>query len=90
MGLVAPPHVGSSQTRDGTYVPCIGRWILNHWTTREVQHWLYLNKGFTAEDKSRRKNENHLEIVSCVKVEYENIGLFHRNTTVILHIGLNN
>ena len=22
--------------RDGTHVPCIGRWILNHWTTREA------------------------------------------------------
>ena len=28
---------GSSQTRDWTHVPCISRWILNHWTTREVQ-----------------------------------------------------
>ena len=26
----------SSLTRDTTRVPCIGRWILNHWTTREV------------------------------------------------------
>ena len=26
----------SSLTRDGTYVPCIGRQILNHWITREV------------------------------------------------------
>ena len=26
----------SSLTRDWTHVPCIGRWILNHWTTREV------------------------------------------------------
>ena len=26
----------SSPTRDGTLVPCIGRWILNHWTTSEV------------------------------------------------------
>ena len=25
-----------SLTRDGTCVPCIGRRILNHWTTREV------------------------------------------------------
>ena len=24
----------SSQTRNWTHVPCIGRWILNHWTTR--------------------------------------------------------
>ena len=22
----------------GTHVACIGRWILNHWTTRKVQH----------------------------------------------------
>ena len=46
MGLVALWLVGSSQTRDWTCVPCIARWILffffarwilNHWTTREVQ-----------------------------------------------------
>ena len=35
-GLVAPMHVESSQTRDGTHVPCIGRQILNHCATREV------------------------------------------------------
>ena len=35
-GLVNPRHVGSSQTRGRTHVPCIGRRILNHWTTREV------------------------------------------------------
>ena len=27
----------SSLTRARTHIPCIGRWILNHWTTREVQ-----------------------------------------------------
>ena len=35
-GLADPWHVASSQTRDRTHVPCTGRWILNHWTTREV------------------------------------------------------
>ena len=35
-GLVAPRHVGSSQTRDRTCVPCIGRRFLNHCATREV------------------------------------------------------
>ena len=35
-GLVAPRHVGSSQTRARTRVPCIGRWILNHCATREA------------------------------------------------------
>ena len=49
VGLVAPRHVGSSPTTARTGVPCIARWILNHWTTREVplrsssdQEWLPL------------------------------------------------
>ena len=25
-----------SPTRDQTYIPCIGRWSLNHWTSRDV------------------------------------------------------
>ena len=36
MGFLALRHVGSSQTRDRTCVPSIGRRIPNHWTTREV------------------------------------------------------
>ena len=36
MGVVALWHVGSSWTRDQSLVPCIGRWILNLWATREV------------------------------------------------------
>ena len=35
-GLGALQHVESSQTGDQTCVPCIGRWSLNRWTTREV------------------------------------------------------
>ena len=35
-GLDAPWHVGSSWTRDWNLIPCIGRQILNHWTTWEV------------------------------------------------------
>ena len=35
-GLVAPRHVGSSQTRARTRVPCIGRQIRNHRATREA------------------------------------------------------
>ncbi|KAJ8796035.1 hypothetical protein J1605_002797 [Eschrichtius robustus] len=37
-GLVAPWHVGSSQTRARTHVPCIGRQTLNHHATREVPY----------------------------------------------------
>ena len=35
-GLADPKHTGSSWTRGWTCVPRIGRWILNHWTTREA------------------------------------------------------
>ena len=35
-GWVAPQHVGSSQIRGGTCVPCVGGWILNYWTAREA------------------------------------------------------
>ena len=35
-GPFAPRHVGSSQTRAQTRVPCIGRQILNHCATREA------------------------------------------------------
>ena len=35
-GRVAPQHVGSSQTRAQTRVPCIGRQILNHCATKEA------------------------------------------------------
>ena len=34
--VVAPRDVESSRMRDGTHVPCVGRWILIHWATREV------------------------------------------------------
>ena len=36
MGLVGPGYVGSSQTRNRTCIPCIGRQSLNHWTMKEV------------------------------------------------------
>ena len=40
--LAAPRHVESSQTRDQTRVPCIGRWILTYSATREVSQVLLL------------------------------------------------
>ena len=41
-GLVAQWHMGSSQTRDQTHVPSIGRQILNHWATEEVPITVFL------------------------------------------------
>ena len=45
-GLVALRHVGSSWTRDLTRVPCIGRRILNHCTTREAHGSIVLTYIF--------------------------------------------
>ena len=44
-GLVAPWHVGSSQTRARTHVPCIGRQTLNHCATREALSNSFKNKS---------------------------------------------
>ena len=41
-GPVAPRHVGSSQTRARTRVPCIGRQTLNHCATREAPTLIFL------------------------------------------------
>jgi hypothetical protein len=44
-GLVAQRHVGSSRTKDQTCIPCIGRWILSRWPTREAPGtWHLLSK----------------------------------------------
>ena len=42
-GLAALRHVGSSWTRVQTCVPCIGRQILNHWSTWEVLERILLS-----------------------------------------------
>ena len=36
-GLSCPTAYGIFPDGDGTHVPCSGRQILNHWTTRNVQ-----------------------------------------------------
>ena len=45
MGLVALWHVGSSWPRDWTCASCIGRWILDHWVTREALEGGFLTTG---------------------------------------------
>ena len=42
-GPAAPRHVGSSQTRAWTHVPCIGRQTLNHCATREAPMYIISN-----------------------------------------------
>ena len=38
--------MGSSWTRDGTHVPCIGSQVLNHWTTGEVPGFVLVSGLF--------------------------------------------
>ena len=46
-GLSCPAACGIpvSPTRDGTCIPCTGRQILNHWTTREIPDIAFLLQG---------------------------------------------
>ena len=54
---------GSSQPRDQTCVPCIGRWILYHGATKEAN-------GALEKKQIRKKvftSRNYLEKISCFK-----------------------
>ena len=39
-GLVVLWHVKSFWTRDWTHIPCVGMWILNQWTSREILKYM--------------------------------------------------
>ena len=41
----------SFPTRDQTEVPCVGRWILYHCTTREISHGNILNETVCRDSK---------------------------------------
>ena len=43
-GSAAPQYVKSSQSRTESCVPCTGRWILNHWITREVHEEVLIQR----------------------------------------------
>ena len=56
----------SSLTRDQTCTPCIGRWSLNHWTTREVPRGCVLQKLFLKQRgfwlKNSRKHNSSYQV----------------------------
>ena len=59
MGLVAPRHMGSSWTRNETHDACIHKWILKHWTTKEVpllpislRYWSFSKTSLTSTNYS--------------------------------------
>ena len=43
LGLAAPRHVESSGIKVETHVPCVDRWILNHWAQPGKSFLLFLN-----------------------------------------------
>ena len=51
--------MGSSWTRNQTHIPCIGRWILNHRTNREVCHYnwkfIFLKHYNTCENVRKKR-----------------------------------
>ena len=63
-GLAAPRHVGSSQTRARTRVPCIGRQILNHCTTREAPYVNFFKRTVMALQKSPLCSSQSLQITN--------------------------
>ena len=62
-GPAAPRHVGSSQTRARTRVPCIGRRILNHCATREAPKKLFLKYILKIPDRCQ-KHQSKCKVIS--------------------------
>ena len=65
IGLLASQHVESSWTRDSTHVPCTGRQITLHCTTRVVQEAIFVTLALMAdmprEIHMARRNRKQLE-----------------------------
>ena len=73
-GLIAPKHVGSSQTRDQTRVSFTGRRILYHWTTREAQSWGYLKQTLFRHWRQVQKTFSKPDAEWCRKFLFEALG----------------
>ena len=63
-GLAAPWHVGSSWTKDRICIPCTGRQILNHWTSRKVPSFFkcIMHDAYTSTVERRK----HGAVPPCV------------------------
>ena len=67
-GLVVPWHVGSSQTRAQTHVPCISRQILNHCATGEAGATFlnrYVTKNICKWQINMKKCSPSLSLENC-------------------------
>ena len=64
--LDALKHVGFSQARDQTCIPCIGRQILNYWITREVTPSLIFNLILCG----HRADLYDLNLSKCIEIYF--------------------
>ena len=51
----------SYPTRDGTHIPCVGKWLLNHWTIREVP----MRAGSSSELPGKQQNPRIIFAIAC-------------------------
>ena len=73
-GLVALRHVGSSQTRARTRVPCTSRQILNHCATREALDYILIKLG-----KKKSPLPSQATRTQCVFLREEDCPPFQSN-----------
>ena len=77
-GLTAQWHVESSPTRDRTHVPWIGRWMLNHCTTKEVPQADFLHLDYECSGLSR------VRVTTRFSVQLVGTSALRRQCSVIL------
>ena len=69
MGMHALWHVGSSQTRDRTCVPCTERQTLIHYTVRQVERPFYIAHIFNNKDNLYLKKKKKFYYASLAGKE---------------------
>ena len=75
--FVVLQHVEFSQARVQAHDPCIGKWILNHWTTREIPE---ISCPELFEENSQPDVPSLLNIPLCNS--YKKLRLHNHRTTI--------
>ena len=73
-GLACPQH-GLSPDQGSNSCPCVGRWTLNHWTTREVL--IFLN-FMSVSPNTHTHTHTHTHVynvlyVQCLHLDFKNL-----------------
>ena len=80
--------MGSSRSRARTCVPCIGRWILNHCTTREVRSLLMIktSKKIAGKVATFHVPVDHLYVFGKMSIQF--LCTFFKNCFKLLRFTL--